>query len=43
MKKKTSLNIDEKLWEEVKIYCIRIKKDISDYLEELIIKDLKLK
>ena len=43
MKKKTSLNIDEKIWEEVKIHCIRLKKDISNYLEELIRKDLKLK
>jgi len=40
-KKKTSLMIDEDLWQEVKIHCIKDKKDISDWLENLIRKNLK--
>ncbi|MFH1917694.1 MAG: hypothetical protein ABIJ14_01110 [Nanoarchaeota archaeon] len=40
-RKTTSIKISPKLWEEVKINCIRQKKDISVYLEELIRKDLK--
>lgn len=40
-KKKTSLMIDEALWQEVKINCIKNKKDISDWLEGLIRKELK--
>jgi len=40
-KKKTSLVIDEDLWQDVKIHCIKEKKDISDWLEELIRGELK--
>ena len=43
VKKKTSLVIDEDLWEEVKIHCIRAKNDISEWLSELIRKELKKK
>ena len=43
MKKKTSLVIDENLWQEVKIICIKEKKDISEWLEGLIKKELKKK
>ncbi|MEM3074968.1 MAG: hypothetical protein QW727_03445 [Candidatus Pacearchaeota archaeon] len=43
VKKKTSLVIDEDLWQEVKIYCIKQKKDISEWLSELIKKELKKK
>lgn len=42
-RKTTSIKIDPKLWEEVKIHCIRAKKDISVYLEELIKGDLSNK
>jgi len=42
-KKKTSLVIEEDLWQEVKINCIKAKKDISDWLEEVIRKELKKK
>lgn len=40
-RKTTSLKIEEGLWKEMKIHCIKINKDISVYLEELIRKDLK--
>ena len=43
VKKKTSLVIEEDLWQEVKIYCIKQKKDISEWLTELIKKELKKK
>jgi len=43
VKKKTSLVIDDSLWEEVKIHCIRQKINVSDWLEELIRKELKKK
>lgn len=43
MKKKTSLVIEEDLWQEVKIHCIRQKTDVSNWLEELIKKELKKK
>ena len=43
VKKKTSLVIEEDLWQEVKIHCIKQKKDISDWLEKIIRKELKKK
>jgi len=42
-KKKTSLVIDEDLWQDVKINCIKEKRDISDWLEQVIKKELKKK
>jgi len=42
-KKKTSLVIDEDLWQDVKINCIKEKRDISVWLEEIIRKELKKK
>ncbi len=39
-KKKTSLVIEESLWQDVKIHCIKEKKDISEWLEELIKREL---
>ena len=42
-RKTTSIKIDPKIWEEVKIHCIRAKKDISVWLEEIIKKELKKK
>ena len=41
VRKTTSLKIEEELWKEVKINCIKIGKDISEYLEELVKSDLK--
>ena len=43
VRKTTSLKIEEKLWKEVKIECIKRDMEISEYLEKLIKKDLKLK
>ena len=43
VKKKTSLVIEEDLWQDVKIHCIKQKKDISEWLEELIRKELNRK
>ena len=41
VRKTTSLKIDEELWKEVKIHCIKNSLDISEYLESLIKLDLK--
>lgn len=43
VKKKTSLVIDDKLWQDVKINCIKNKIDISDWLEKIIRENLKKK
>jgi hypothetical protein len=40
-RKTTSIKIDENLWKKVKIKSIQEGKEISQYLEELIKKDLK--
>lgn len=42
-RKTTSIKIDEELWKYVKIHCVTESIDISDYLEELIKRDLKIK
>jgi len=42
-RKTTSIKINPDLWEEVKIYCIKQKTDISTWLENLIRKELKKK
>lgn len=42
-KQKTSIVIEEELWQNVKIHCIKEKIDISDWLEKLIEKELKKK
>jgi len=42
-RKTTSLKIDEELWKKVKIKCIMEGKEISEYIESLIKKDLKKK
>jgi len=41
MKKRTSLNIETELWKKVKKKCIDIGKSVSDYLEELMRRDLR--
>ena len=40
-RKTTSIKFDEGLWKKVKIYCIEKNIDISDYLEQLVKKDMK--
>lgn len=40
-KKKTSVNIDEKLWKEFKKAAIDMNKDVSGLLEEAIVETLK--
>ena len=39
----TSIKFDPELWKDVKIHCIKENKEISEYLEELVRKDLKKK
>ncbi len=39
----TSLKVDPELWKDVKKHCIDLEKDISDYIEDLLKKDLKKK
>lgn len=41
--KTTSIKIDVDLWKDVKLHCVKNDMDISDYLEKLIRKDLKIK
>lgn len=40
-RKTTSLKIDPELWKEVRKRCIDLDMDISEYIENLIKKDLK--
>lgn len=40
-RKTTSLKIDEQVWKDLKIHCIKADKEISEYLEELIRESLK--
>jgi len=40
-RKTTSLKINPEIWKKVKIHCITENIDISEYLEELIKKDIK--
>lgn len=42
-KKTTSLKVSPKLWIEVKVHCAREQIDISDYIEGLVKKDLRIK
>lgn len=42
VKKTTSLKIDSDVWKKVRLHCIEQEIDISEYLENLIKKDLKL-
>ena len=41
VRKTTSIKVDAELWKSVKKKCIDTDQDISDYIEELIRKDLK--
>lgn len=40
-RKTTSLKIEPELWKEVKIHCITKDIDISDWIENVIRKELK--
>ena len=40
-RKTTSIKVSPQLWEDVKIFCIRQKIDISDWLEKIIREKLK--
>jgi len=42
-KKTTSIKVDPDLWKKVRKHCIDKEIDISEYLEELIKKDLQKK
>lgn len=42
VRKTTSLKVDDALWRKVKIHCINEGLDISEYIESLVEKDLKL-
>ena len=41
VKQKTSIVVEEDLWQDVKIHCIKEKIDISDWLEKVIKDKLK--
>ena len=41
-RKTTSLKIDPVLWKEVKKHCIDKDLDISEYIETIVKRDLKL-
>lgn len=41
-RKTTSIKIDTALWKKVKIHCVQNDKDISDFLEELIRRELEV-
>ena len=41
VRKTTSIKMDEEIWKEVKKYCIDINNDISEYLEDLLKRELK--
>ena len=40
-RKTTSLKIEEELWKEVKIYCIKNNIEISELVEKLLKKEVK--
>lgn len=40
-RKTTSLKIDPELWKEVKKHCIDKEIDVSDYVENLIKRDMQ--
>lgn len=41
VRKTTSLKIEEDLWKEVKIYCIKNSLEISEFIEKLLKKEVK--
>lgn len=43
LKKTTSIKINPETWKKVKNHCTNKEIDISDWLEKLIIKELRLK
>lgn len=41
-RKTTSLRVDPEIWKKVRVHCAENDLDISEYIENLIKKDLKL-
>jgi len=41
VRKTTSLKIDDELWKKVKIHCIVEGIEISEYIENMLMEDLK--
>lgn len=42
-RKTTSIKINPDIWKQVRMHCIQEDIDVSEYLEKLIKKDLKIK
>lgn len=42
LRKTTSIKVNPDLWKKVKKHCIDVDQDLSDYIESLFKKDLKL-
>jgi hypothetical protein len=40
VRKTVSIKFDPELWKKVKIHCVTEEKEISQYLEEIVRKDL---
>jgi len=40
-RRKTSINFDEDLWKEVKKHCIDLDLEVSEYIEQLVRKNLR--
>jgi hypothetical protein len=41
VRKTTSLKVEEEIWKDVKIYCIKNNLEISEFVEELLKKGVK--
>ena len=42
IKKTTSLKVDPVIWKQVKKHCLELDIYVSEYIEKLVIRDLKL-
>ena len=40
VKKKTSIIVDNELWIRVKLHCVACNKRVSDFVEELLRKEI---
>jgi hypothetical protein len=43
MRKKTSISVDEKLWNDFRVYSVKSKKNSSKILEEMIKREIGMK
>ncbi len=41
VRKTTSIKINPEIWKKVKLHCVGKEIDISDWIEKLIVKELK--